>query len=133
MARKLSRQRLATHIANELIKGTPSKILAQQLAAYLIDTRRTKEAAVIVRDISYILAEQGHIYGTITASRTLSAETQNIIQAFTKQKTGAKQVTLTTTTDQSVLGGVKLQTPGFELDATVKRQLTLLKTRFKKA
>jgi len=32
-----------------------------------------------------------------------------------------------------VLGGIKLELPGRELDTTITRQLTLLKTRYKKA
>ena len=61
MARKLSRRALALHVATHLVNGKPQKEIAQQLAAYLIWTRRTRELSVIVRDIQFYLAEHGHI------------------------------------------------------------------------
>ena len=133
MARKLSRRALALHVATHLADGKPQKKIAQQLAAYLIWTRRTKELSLIVRDIQFYLAEHGHIAGTITSAHDLSASTLKEIEAFTKQKTGAKHVSLDTAIDESLIGGIKLEVPGYELDSTIARQLTTLKTRYKKA
>lgn len=133
MARKLSRRALAHHVATHLVHGKPQKEIAQQLAAYLIWTRRTKELGLIVRDIQFYLAEHGHIAGTVTAAHELSDATLKAIEAFAKQKTGAKQISLDTVVDESVIGGIKLEVPGHELDSTVARQLTILKTRYKKA
>jgi F0F1-type ATP synthase delta subunit len=42
-------------------------------------------------------------------------------------------VTLSNMVNSEVIGGVKITVPGRELDQTVARQLTVLKTRFKKA
>ena len=133
MARKLSRRSLALHVATHLVNGKPQKEIATQLAAYLMWTRRTRELSVIVRDVQFYLAEHGHIAGTVTSAHELSAATISSIEAFTKQKTGAKQVSLDTILDESLLGGIKLEVPGYELDSSVARQLTILKTRFKKA
>lgn len=133
MARKLSRRALAHHVATHLVHGKPQKEIARQLAAYLIWTRRTKELSLIVRDIQVYLAEHGHIAGKVTSARALSVATLKELETFTKQQTGAKQVSLDTVIDESVIGGVKLELPGRELDTTVARQLTILKTRYKKA
>ena len=133
MARKLSRRSLSLHVATHLVNGKPQKEIAKQLAAYLIWTRRTRELSLIVRDIQFYLAEHGHIAGTVTSAHELSAATLRSIEAFTKQKTGAKDVSLDRAVDESVLGGIKLEIPGYELDTTVARQLTILKTRYKKA
>jgi F-type H+-transporting ATPase subunit delta len=133
MARKLSRRSLAIHVATHLVDGKPQAAIAQQLAAYLIWTRRTRELSMIVRDIEFYLADQGHVAGTVTTARDLSDTTMKAIEAFAKDKTGAKAVNLEQTIDESVLGGVKLELPGYELDTTLTRQLTILKTRYKKA
>jgi F0F1-type ATP synthase delta subunit len=133
MARKLSRRSLALYVAARLEKGTSQKEIARQLAAYLATTHRTKELSLIVRDIQFYLAEKGHIAGTVTSAHELSATTLALIEAFAKEKTGAEDVSLERLIDESVLGGIKLEIPGYELDTTIARQLTLLKTRYKKA
>lgn len=133
MARKLSRRSLALHVATHLVNGKPQKDIAQQLAAYLIWTRRTKELSLIIRDIQFYLAEHGHIAGSVTSAHELSASTLKAIESFAKEKTGAMQVSLDRTIDESVIGGIKLEIPGYELDTTIARQLTTLKTRYKKA
>lgn len=133
MARKLSRRTLATHFANEVLAGTSVKKLSKQLAAYLIETRRTSELSLMTREIQYRLAEKGYVTGTVTTAHELSAATKAAIEAFAKQQSQAKTLRLDTIVDESVLGGVKLDLPGHELDATISRQLTTLKTRYKKA
>ena len=133
MARKLSRRDLARHAARQLSDGASQKTVALQLAAYLIQNRRTNELGVIVRDIAAYLTEYGHVTGTVTSAHELSAATLKAIKAYAQEKTGAKDITLDTVIDEAVLGGVKLELPGLELDTTIAHQLTLLKTRYKKA
>ncbi|MGH7218182.1 MAG: F0F1 ATP synthase subunit delta [Candidatus Microsaccharimonas sp.] len=133
MARKLSRRSLAQHVASHIAAGKPQKDVALQLAAYLIQSRRTGELSVLIRDIKYYLGEHGHVAGTITAAHDLGASTLKAIESFAKQKTGANSVSLDVTVDESLIGGVKLELPGYELDTTIARQLTILKTRYKKA
>lgn len=133
MARKLSRRTLATHFANEVLAGVPVKKLSRQLAAYLIESRRTSELSLMTREIQYRLSEKGHVMGTVTTAHELSAATQSAIEAFAKQQSKAQSLQLDTIVDEAVLGGVKLDLPGHELDATISRQLTTLKTRYKKA
>lgn len=133
MARKLSRRDLATYAAGQLIDGVPQKTVALQLAAYLIENRRTSELNILTRDIASKLADQGHLTGTLTSAHELSATTVKAIKAYAKEKTGAKNIDLDTVVDEAVLGGVKLELPGLELDTTIAHQLTILKTRYKKA
>jgi len=133
MAQKLSRRAIATHCARQLIDGVSQKKIATQLAAYLIESRRTNELDVLLRDIAAQLAAQGHVTGTITAAHDLSAATRRSIESFAAAQTGAKSASLETVVDESVIGGLKLSLPGRQLDTTIARQLTILKTRHKKA
>lgn len=133
MARKLSRRSVAQHIAKELAGGASQKELARQLAAYLLESRRTREVGLLVRDVQFYLAEQGHVAGTLTSAHELGASTMKAIEAFAKEKTGAKSVSLDKNVDEALIGGIKLALPGYELDTTIARQLTTLKTRYRKA
>jgi len=133
MARKLSRRDLAMYAARQLVDGAPQKKIAMQLAAYLIESRRTNELSVVIRDIASALADLGHVSGTLLSAHELSASTIKAIEAYTKEKTGAPHISLDTIIDESVIGGMKLELPGRELDTTIARQLTILKTRYKKA
>ncbi len=131
MARKLSRRAIAEHIAKRLIAGDAQATLVNQLAAYLIESRRTNEVSLMIRDIQYYLAQKGHVSGTVTAAFELSDATKKAIQAFTKAETNATNVHLDTIIDPTVLGGIRLSLPGKEMDTTVSRKITLLKTRYK--
>lgn len=133
MARKLSRRALADYAADQLLKGDALEAVTAQLAAYLVESRRTKEVELLVRDIQAILAERGHVFGEVVSAYDLSETTKQSIQQFTKQATGASAVTLESVVDPAVLGGIKLRLPGKEYDATIARSLTTLRTRYKKA
>lgn len=133
MARKLSRRALSAYIAGRLIEGAPEKEVATHVAAYLLETRRTNELELIIRDVQLRLAEQGKVTGTVTSAFELADESKKAIEAFVKDKTGATDVVVDTVVDPTVLGGVKITLPGREFDATIARALTTLKTRYKKA
>lgn len=131
--KRLSRRQISTYIAHQLIAGESQQTLTRQLAAYLIETRQTKEVNLILRDVQYYLAKQGHVLGTVTTANELTESTKKTIEAYAKQATNASHITLDTVVDPSVLGGIRLSLPGVELDTTIARQLTALKTQYKKA
>jgi F0F1-type ATP synthase delta subunit len=132
MARKISRRSLAMYVATNLINQRRA-VVVKQLAASLVETRRTKELDMIVRDINFFLSEVGITSATITSAYDLSTETKKAIEKFIVAKTKSSEVAIEAQVDPTVLGGVKISLPGYELDQTIAHQLTVLKTRFKKA
>lgn len=132
MARTLSRRSVAAYIADELVTKSDARAVYRQLAAYLVDTRRTKEVDLFVRDIVHELSLRGHVAGTVTSAHELSQATKQALEAYTKAATDARAVHLDEIVDPQVLGGVKLSLPGKELDTTVAHQLLTLRTRYKK-
>jgi F0F1-type ATP synthase delta subunit len=132
MARKLSRRSLALYVADNLASTRRGDII-QQLAAYLVENRRTKELELIMRDVAFYLAQRGTVNATVITASELTAETQRAVEAFIAQQTGASQVSINSEIDPSVLGGLRISLPGQDFDQTIARQLTVLKTRFKKA
>ncbi len=133
MAKKLSRRQISRYVASQLVDGTSQKRIAQLLAGYLLDTRRTAELPLLIRDIQTNVAEAGYVAGRVSSAHELSTATLAALEVFTKQHTGAREVFLDRSVDASLLGGFKLETPGHALDATVARKLTILRTRYKKA
>ena len=133
MARKISRRHLAMYIATQLVGGVSRSKLVKQLAAYLVENRRTKELDMILKDIDFYLSEVGIVSANVTSAFSLSAETKKQVEKFIKQQTKGSEITIDELIDPSVIGGVKISLSGFELDQTIAHQLTVLKTRFKKA
>lgn len=133
MPGRLSRRSMAAYVATGLTDGKSKNVLLAQLAGYLVETKRTKELDLVLRDIDFNLAEKGFVNVVITSAYDLSAETKKSLEAFVKRKTQAKQVSLSNLVDPAVLGGIKIATSGRELDQTVAHQLTVLKTRLMKA
>ena len=132
MAGRLSRRRIAEYVATELLSGTGKAALLSQLAGYLVEYRRTDELGLIVRDIEFYMSEKGHVSAVVTSAFDLTSETKKAIEAFVKTKTKAEHVSLSSTIDPSVIGGVKISLPGYEINQTIAHQLTVLKTSFKK-
>lgn len=133
MARKLSRRVLAEYVADQLLAGSKRALVIKQLAAYLIENRRTDELDLIVRDVDYFLSQSGHVNVQVTAAFDLSAEAQKAIQKLVKTQTSAKTIEVDTLLDPTVLGGARIDIPGRQLDQTILHQLTTLRTANRKA
>jgi len=126
MATRLSRRKLAEYSADQLLAGKKETVL-QELAAYLIEKKRTSELELIVRDIEAALLTRGIAIADVMTARKLTAETQAYIEAFVALKHPDATVQLRTRVEPDVLGGVKIGLAGEELDATIRRKLTTLK------
>lgn len=122
MAASVSRRKLAEYCTGQIIAGE-IKMAMKQLAAYLIETGREREADLIIRDIEGMLADRGTILATVTTAHPLSAALRSTLADLLKGKT----VHMREIVDESVLGGVRIELPGKLYDATVKRKLESLK------
>lgn len=125
MAGRLSRRKLATYVAEQLVKGTPAKEVLGELAAFLVDTRRTDELELVVRDIELELASRGVVVADITTAHPLSESLKKDIKALV----GGKSLQIRENIDQTVLGGVRIDLPGKRFDGTIRRKLTALKAK----
>lgn len=130
MARRLSRRTLARYVVDGLLKN--DRAVLQRLAAYLMETRRTKEASLIIRDVEMLLADRGTLIGTVTTAHPLSDGTLQELESSLRTAMKAEKVVLSREIDQSLIGGYKVALPGRELDDSVKHHLTTLRTRLKK-
>lgn len=120
---RLSRRKIAAYFADEVVAG---RDITKHLAAYLVESKRIREARLVVRDIEAALAERGVLLADIATSRELANDTEKTIVEYLKSTTGASSVTLRSHVDPYLLGGVRIETPGRQLDRTLRHQLNQL-------
>jgi len=123
MAQKISRRKIADYIADRIVRGDEISTALNEAAAYLIDTKRTREAGLLVRAIEDALEARGTTIATVTSARPLDSELKHAISTVV----AAKKLVLHEVVDPAVLGGVYIETSSAQLDATIKHKLTVLR------
>lgn len=123
MQGKLSRSKLADYVATQLQAGNRQVI--RELAAYLIETGRQREAELIIRAIYDRLERDGIVLAEVTTAEKLSSDVVDEIKSLT----GATQLEVVEHVDPTILGGIRVETPSKLLDATLARRLTMLRER----
>ncbi len=122
---KLSRRKIAAHVADEILAG---KNVFDQLAAYLIEENRVREAELIVRDIEQALADRGGlVVADLDSAQPLDSDSKSAVADYLVKKINADRIVWRENVDPSLLGGVRVSAAGQELDSTLRRRLNLLK------
>lgn len=122
---RLTRRLLARYVAEELVAGRQGVIT--QVAAYLVEAKRTKEVDLLVRDIEKALEGHGIVAATVISATKLESSAKGEIESLLKKRYNASNVILKTSLDGDVLGGVMVRTAGDEFDASVRRNINRLK------
>ena len=120
---RLSRRKIAAYFADELIAG---RNVSKPLAAYLLESKRTREVTLVVRDIEAALAQRGVLLADVASAHELSKDTQHTITHYLKKTTGATDIHLRQEVDESLLGGVRIETPDQRTDSTLRHRLDQL-------
>lgn len=123
MAQRLSRRKIAAYAADQLQAGK-AKVALREVAAFLIETGREREAELLARDIEYVLMERGTTVARIASAHELTAS----LKAQIEKLIGGK-VQLKETIDPTLLGGVRIDTPDKRFDGTLAHKLAALKTK----
>ncbi len=132
MPSRLSRRKIASYIAERLISEDSQIAAIRQLAAFLIDNRRTKEVQLIVRDIEFELQNRGIILAEVTTATDLTDATRKEIERLVGEHADPGRIQLRQFIDPTVIGGVRIDIPGKRLDATIARRLALFRENYKK-
>ena len=132
MPSRLSRRNIASYIAKRLIDGGSQVATIRQLAAFLIDNRRTKEVELIIRDIEFELQNRGVILAEVTTADALSEATRKEVERLVGQHADPGRIQLRQFIDPAVIGGVRIDIPGKRLDATIARRLAIFRENYKK-
>jgi F-type H+-transporting ATPase subunit delta len=117
---KLSRRQTARWLADQLLHSNRQPGV-QRAAAWLLVNRQPRAASYLAADVSSALSQRGYLSVRIISAQPLVPATRRRLTAFLRLTTGAKQLEIETQVDPQVIGGVRIEIPGAELDATVQR------------
>ncbi len=120
---KLSRRKIAEYVAAKAHNGVVPESVLLEVAAYLYESRRLRETALVVRAIEDALSDRGVTVATVTSARPLDAQ----LRAAVTTQLGTSEVHLREVVDENVIGGIRLQTPDASYDATLAHKLNGLR------
>lgn len=123
MNKTLSRRKIAQFVTTELLGGNHD--VTTQLAAYLLESRRTRECELIVRDVEEMLAEHGIVIAEITTARAIDTPTRKAIRSFIETMRGGS-VHLRERVDPEILAGIRIELPDSSMDMTAQNRLRAL-------
>lgn len=127
MSKGLSRTTLANWAVTALLDGGDKTQIVQQLAAYLMTTKRVHEVDLLVNDVARALqTATGTVSAEVITARPLSPEVARTIEAQILRETGAVNVQMSNVVDESLHGGAIIKTPDAEQDASVRGALQRL-------
>ncbi len=119
MSERISRLRLAKYAVAAIERGDNLETVLEQIAAYLLETKRSREAILVARSIEDVFAEHGTVVARVTSAHELDDTIHNSIKRLLDTST----LHLTTEIDTSLIGGIHVEAPGKRLDATMKRKV----------
>ncbi|MGI9340420.1 MAG: F0F1 ATP synthase subunit delta [Psychrobacter sp.] len=126
MATRLSRRKLSDYAAAEIARGNTAVL--KQVAAYLVDSRRTREVRLVVRDIELRLMETGEVMAQVISARKLTSDLEKAVKSYLSGEYRGASVALEASIDESIIGGIIIRTPDAEFDNSIKTRITKLTT-----
>lgn len=121
---KVTTNALAKYVVDQLEAGVEAPALAQQLSAFLLEERRTRELPTILRAVDVEMSNRGSDQIVITTAHGTSNEVKEQISELL----GVKNPIFTEVIDQNVIGGVKARSGETEIDLTVRGRLNRFKS-----
>lgn len=102
--------------------------LAREIAAYLMETNQTAGLESLIRDIMAYRARHGVVESTTTSAHALSNDDIDDIKYILRSEyPQANSLFINETKDPSVIGGVRIDMPGEQLDLTVRAKVNTFK------
>lgn len=122
------RHHLAQVIGERSLHAGNFSLLAKEIAAYLLDSGQVGQLDSLMRDIMNYRAEHGVVEVQASSAHNLSSQDITDIKSLLKQEyPSAKKFTIDQALEPEVMGGVKLDLPGEQLDLTVRTKVNKFK------
>lgn len=122
------RHDIARIIAEKTLKTYDARKLSREIAEYLIEENMTADLDAIIREVMAERAKQGFVEVlALSANPLSSSEISEIRKLLKTEFPHAKNFTIDQRIDSSVVGGVKLEMPGEQLDLTLSHKLNIFK------
>lgn len=127
---KQPRAKLARLIADRTLQSGVSRRFATEVAAYLLTERRVNELDSVLRDIQADWAEAGQVEVVARSAHPLTAAAKtDIIQRLKPLYPNARRFSVIEVRDPAIIGGVRLNLAGRQLDLSVRAKLDTFKQR----
>lgn len=124
----ISRLELAEIIGKQTLNVKSVDDLKAAIAGYLLEENMSDELESLMRDVQAYRAAQGYVEATIVSAHPLTDTVRGDVNDLIMQEyPAAKHVTMNETVDPSVVGGLRIELAGEELDLTVKGKLNAFK------
>lgn len=117
---KITAQQLAVYAVDQLEAGTSSANVAQKLASYLLQERRSREMPAVMRAVDEQLAKRGSPQVVVTSAHSVSEQSKKQLSELLQ----LQNPVFTEIIDPSVIGGVRARAGESEIDLTVKAKLS---------
>lgn len=125
---KQPRHEIATAIARRSLATSDVAKLGDEIAAYLLLTRRTGELDSLLRDIMQYRADHGIVEVIAVSAYPLSDKVKHDIEAQVRSLyPEAKEIIISHRLDSTVISGVRLEFANQQLDLSVRNKLNKLK------
>ena len=119
LAEVIGERTLHTHDLNKLKKA---------IAGYLLEQNRVADIDSLMRDVMKYRAAHGYVEAMVVSAFPLtSAVLASVEIEITGQYPGAKSYVLNQRVDKDVVGGIRIEVAGEELDMTIRAKLNTLK------
>lgn len=123
-----SRKDLAEYIATRTLDISDRETLVNEVAAYLLEENLTSDLDSLMRDVMLYRLEKGIVEVVVKSAHELSTQDVNDIYDVLKvEYPTAKSYTVDQIIDSNIIGGVKLEFPGAQLDLSIFSRLNLFK------
>lgn len=124
----ISRRHLAEVIGARTLKVRSTKKLAQEVAAYLLDTHETDDLESLLRDVMEYRAQHGVVEAVAVSAHDLTKSIVKDIETILKKEyPHAKNIHVISRIDPTVVGGVRVEMANEQLDLTVRDKIDAFK------
>lgn len=124
----ISRLELAKVIAERTLQLQESTQLKEAIAGYLIEEGRIAELDSLMRDVLNYRAKHGYVEVTVVSAYPVTAVVRaDVLAAVKKEYPSGKSFVINQRIDPAVVGGLRIELAGEELDLTVQAKLNTFK------
>jgi len=121
---KIARTELAEVLAERTLHVDDPKLLAQEIAAYLLTQNRTADLESLVRDIMQYRMDRGIVEGVAVGAHELGEQVLDDVKVVLKQEfPAAKTVIVRERVQPDLVGGVRVKMANDQLDMSVQAKL----------
>lgn len=123
-----SRHHMAEIIGQKTLSVSDTKLLAKEIAAYLLVEHRISELDSLLRDIIQYRADHGVVEAVVVSVQGLSDQVKTDIRDLLHDEfPSAKTLAWHDKLDSKIVGGLRVELPNEQLDITARAKLNMFK------